>query len=1044
MCLQLYITFGHGEAEARLVLPAFLRVYKSRADARLPLIKFAVVVDEAIHKLYGNVDACRCLIDLLTVHKELGHSCGLIDQIRFSIFCAQAHVACGHFKGEFFAGLPIRVSLCDVLAAGPLLELFGDLIALGKLDGHLGARQIDAGGFAGVAVLVHDGAAVHGEVVQLLVISGQGHVACGHGEGEIRAVLPISGQVRGLRAAGKLPAIKFMVRIEEGVRRFHRDGFTFQRLCARCAVDRKAAPTVGHRQGVDIFVRCGQAHVACGHFKGKGFAVLPAAIRRCGCSAGIRPFLELFSDISALGKCNGHLGARQIDAGVAVSAHDGAAGHGEVVQLLVISFQGHIACGHGEGEFFAGLPVIRRVHRGGTVTGKLPAIKFMVLIEEGVRRFHRDGFTFQRLCALLIVHKNRASVLVHRHIVNRFVFSFQGHVACGHFKGKGVAVSPIRGSIYDVIAAGPLLELILDTRALGKPNGHLGARQVGAGGLAGLAGSVHDGAAGHLYLVLGNGVIAGPQRYIACRHFKGEFFACLPTIGQACGLRAAERPLLELLCSRVRRGRNGHRFARIELGVLSAAGRCGDTFRQGKGVKGVGFDAQIRRCAADGAAGMELATILCGLVEIALALWRRIGDVLCRLAVGVRVDDFYLIGIFNGRIAGNDRFRSLASCYGNAAAPFYIQSAENRRAAAVGNGNGSGGVNACTTLHKGRTAALIAGNDHLTGAVFHGEFVTGHLTIRVAQLHFAGAGQGDIAADSRRVGGAAAHLHSVAVMYGQIAGHGKAGVVCVGNVHRAFTGDLGTAANRVAAFAAHRNIAGAAGVIHGQLAAHGNAEDVFDVHCTATGNVGILLDGIAFAHIANNGNAAAFAHRQVSFNGNCLAASNIHHAVCCNRGIAFDRSVTITLNRNFFACVHIQAAVYSTARDTGDLYSTAAGDRMRPWSSYEFRVIANDCMSIRTAAGYHHAGALCYVQRAIHHLARQCAVDQLIFHFHSAVAGDLYNSSRAERSAGRNIHAAAACDRYITSTFCVIYIHIGFRLWPTYPGLKCLHHRRNP
>ena len=117
VCLQLYITFGHGEAEARLVLPAFLRVHKSRADARLPLIKFAVVVVEAIHKLYSNADACRCLIDLLTVHKELGHSCGLIDQIRFSIFCAQAHVALRHFKGKGLTVLivfrsPVAIRLC--------------------------------------------------------------------------------------------------------------------------------------------------------------------------------------------------------------------------------------------------------------------------------------------------------------------------------------------------------------------------------------------------------------------------------------------------------------------------------------------------------------------------------------------------------------------------------------------------------------------------------------------------------------------------------------------------------------------------------------------------------------------------------------------------------------------------------------------------------------------------------------------------------------------------------------------------------------------
>lgn len=55
-----------------LCSPAFIRVYKSRAAGRQPLIKFAVVVDEAIHKLYSNADACRCLMDLLIVHKELG------------------------------------------------------------------------------------------------------------------------------------------------------------------------------------------------------------------------------------------------------------------------------------------------------------------------------------------------------------------------------------------------------------------------------------------------------------------------------------------------------------------------------------------------------------------------------------------------------------------------------------------------------------------------------------------------------------------------------------------------------------------------------------------------------------------------------------------------------------------------------------------------------------------------------------------------------------------------------------------------------------
>ena len=588
-------------------------------------------------------------------------------------------------------------------------------------------------------------------------------------------------------------------------------------------------------------IHCFQRHVACGHFKGKGFAgaivfLCPAAIRRFGFGICRLPLLELFSDIIALSKLNGHLGARQIDAGgfagVAALVHDGAAGHGKVVQLLVISFQGHIACGHGKGEFFAGLPVLRRLHHLGTVVRKRPAVELMVRIEEGVRRFHRDGFTFQRPAALLVVYENRAAAISHRHIVNRFVLGFQRHVACRHGKAKARLALPIIGQVCGFRAAErPLLELILDTRApgkrngdqlarlhdhlgyaggctvhdgaalhgevvqlhvisgqghiacghfkgkgfagaivcrcpaairlcgcsagirpllelfsditaLGKHNGHLGARQI----VAGVAVSVHDGAAGHGEVV--QLLVISGQGHVALRHFKGKGFAVSPIRVNLYDVLAAG-PLLELLCIRVRRGRNGHHFTGIEAGIADAICLGGDTFRQGKGVKGVGFDAQIRRCAADGFAGMELCAILCSPIEIAIARRRRIGDAFRRLAAGATVDDLYLIGIFNGRIAGNDRRRSLASCYGNAAAPFYIQSAENRRAAAVGNGNGSGGVNACTTLHKGRTAALIAGNDHLTGAVFHGEFFIGHLTIRVAQLHFAGAGQGDIAADGR-------------------------------------------------------------------------------------------------------------------------------------------------------------------------------------------------------------------------------------------------------------------------------------------------------
>ena len=258
---------------------------------------------------------------------------------------------------------------------------------------------------------------------------------------------------------------------------------------------------------------------------------------------------------------------------------------------------------------------------------------------------------------------------------------------------------------------------------------------------------------------------------------------------------------------------------------------------------------------------MELATILCGLVEIALARWRRIGDVLCRLAADFIIDDLYLIGIFNGRIAGNDRLGSPASRHGNAAALFYIQPAENRRAAAVGNGNGSGGANACTTLHKGGTIALIAGNDHLTGAVFHGEFFIGHLTLRVAQLHFAGAGQGDISADSRCTGIASAHLHAAAVMYGQIAGHSKA-AAGVGNAYGTPAGDISAIVKCGIAGSGHRNIVGAAGVLHGQLAAHGNAAFILNAYVSARRNGGLALDSSII--VARHSDGTTGGHSQPS------------------------------------------------------------------------------------------------------------------------------------------------------------------------------------
>ena len=551
--------------------------------------------------------------------------------------------------------------------------------------------------------------------------------------------------------------------------------------------------------------------------------------------------------------------------------------------------------------------------------------------------------------------------------------------------------------------------------AVVKHNGHLGARQIDAGGFAGVAALVHDGAAGHLYLVLGNGVIAGPQRYIACGHGKGKGVCGLPIGRQIRWNCVAARPPIELLCFRVRRGRNGHRFTGIEAGIDGAVCLGGDAIRQGKGVKGVGFDAQIRRCAADGAAGMELSTILCGLVEIALALWRRIGDALCRLAVGSIIDDLYLIGIFNGRTAGNDRLGSPASRHGNAAALFYIQSAENRRAAAVGNGNGSGGVNICTILHKGRTAALIAGNDHLTGAVFHGEFFIGHLTIRVAQLHFAGAGQGDIAADGRRVGGAAAHLHSVAVMYGQIAGHGRAGVVCVvcvGNVHRALTGDLGTAANRVAAFAAHRNIAFAAGVIHGQLAAHGNATAVADVHCTAAGNVGRIMDSITLC-VANNCHAGAAVDGQTAIHCDTKKIAHVYTAACCNVGIALDRSSSVarTAARHSDGTtgIHRQALAHHVfCVVTFDLNSAGARD-------------INFACSTRSSYTFTAGHGQFAVNRLIVELRPKHSRND-VFNFHITVACNFGIGSKGSCNGTDRAVCFASRDRHIACACCVVHI----------------------
>ena len=149
-------------------------------------------------------------------------------------------------------------------------------------------------------------------------------------------------------------------------------------------------------------------------------------------------------------------------------------------------------------------------------------------------------------------------------------------------------------------------------------------------------------------------------------------------------------------------------------------------------------------------------------------------------------------------------------------------------------------------------------------------------------------------------------------MYGQTTGHGKAGVVCVGNVHRTLTGDLGTAANGVAAFAAHRNIAGAAGVLHGQLAAHGNALAVADVHCTAAGNVGLITDSILLC-VANNGHTGAAVDNQLALNRNAAFILNAYVSARRNGGPALDSSIIVARHSDGTTGGHSQPSAHRRA-----------------------------------------------------------------------------------------------------------------------------------
>ena len=591
----------------------------------------------------------------------------------------------------------------------------------------------------------------------------------------------------------------------------------------------------------------------------------------------------------AVGKLNGHLGARQIDAGgfagIAALIHDGAVGHGEIIQLLAISFQGHIACGHFKGKGFAGLPTLRRVHRGGTVTGKLPAIKFMVRIEEGVRRFHRDGLTFQRPAALLVVYENRAAAISHRHIVNRFALGFQCHVACRHGKAKARLALPIIGQVCGFRAAErPLLELILDTRAPGKRNGHLGARQI----VAGVAVSAHDGAAGNGEVV--QLLVISGQGHVAFGHFKGKFFAVLPAIGQARGLRAAERPLLELLRIRVLRGRNGYLFTGIEAGIADVVCLGGDAIRQGKGVKGGGFDAEIRLTRI-----IFIIRVTCvmlfrfacrgGIINTAHAIRRHILDRSHPAACAFVPDlHFWSIDKSGGGKIEKGFFVAYSS-HRNTAALVHRQLFIGHLSAIGGNIHRAIAGDRSNALKGILTLAL---HRNITAGVIHGQAAVNCDSMRIAYVHTAACRNVGALCNCglRCINRISGHGNGIAGVYVQFSAHSCA--LRVGDRHCAITGDVGVTDDRciVSACTGHLN---AAAMDHGQAAcsrAHKcshalkKSKFVLDLYRTIAGDHGIA---IAVCIIAKRIPMAACDRHAASASGIVYIQAAQHHPVILGR-----------------------------------------------------------------------------------------------------------------------------------------------------------------
>ena len=645
-----------------------------------------------------------------------------------------------------------------------------------------------------------------------------------------------------------------MVRIEEGVRRFHRDGFTFQRPAALLVVYENRAAAISHRHIVNRFALGFQRHVACRHGKAKARLALPIG-RVClydVLTAG--PLLELILDTRAPGKHNGHLGARQIDAGgfagVAVLVHDGAAGHGEVVQLLVISFQGHVVCGHFKGKGFAVFPVLRRLHKS-RATGKPPAAEQVAFVRPRLR--HGDFIACQRTVACHAIYKDGAFSAVHRQGVGRFAFCGQGHVACGHGKGQGSAVLPTPGQAYDVLAAGPLLELF--DAAIGKRNLHFGTRLKETGVPVGNR-RLHDDAAGHSYLILGNIAIAGIQPYIAFGHGKGKGIFGLPMARQIRWNCAAERPTLELLCSRVLRGRNGYLFTGIEAGIDDVVCLGGDAIRQGKGVKGGGFDAEIRltrMITVACAMRMRFFRIACrgGIINTAHAIRRHILDRSHPAACAFVPDlHFWSIDKSGGGKIEKGFFVAYSS-HRNTAALVHRQLFIGHLSAIGGNIHRAIAGDRSNALKGILTLAL---HRNITAGVIHGQAAVNCDSMRIAYVHTAACRNVGALCNCglRCINRISGHGNGIAGVYVQVSAHSCA--LRVGDRHCAITGDVGVTDDRciVSACTGHLN---AAALGHAQAAAHSRAHKcsharkkskcILDLYRTIAGDHGIAACIIA-------------------------------------------------------------------------------------------------------------------------------------------------------------------------------------------------------